>query len=58
MKISTNECMSLLLNKITSPADILSTQAAASLHRDSLKYDLVGSPSNSDDIGTTQPAYM
>ena len=44
--------MYLLLNKMTSPADILSAQAAASLHSDSLKYDFVGSPSNRDDIGT------
>ncbi len=40
-----------------SPADILSTQAAASLQRDSLKYDLVGSPTKRDDIGTVYPAY-
>ena len=40
-----------------SPADILSAQAAASLQRDSLKYDLVGSPSKRDDIGTVYPAY-
>ena len=47
----------LLLNKMMSPADILSAQAAASLQRDSLKYDLVGSPSKRDDIGTVYPAY-
>ena len=40
-----------------SPADILSAQAAASLQRDILKYDLVGSPSRRDDIGTVYPAY-
>lgn len=49
--------MFLLLNKMMSPADILSVQAAASLQRDSLKYDLVGSPSKRDDIGTVYPAY-
>lgn len=41
-----------------SPADILSAQAAASLQRDSLKYDLVGSPSKRDDMGTVYPAYL
>jgi hypothetical protein len=40
-----------------SPADILSTQAAASLQRDSLKYDLVGSPTKRDDIGTVYTTY-
>ena len=47
---------SIPLKQVMSPAVILSTHTAASLQRVSLKQDLVGSPSNKDDICTVFPA--